>query len=79
MDHPLHQGEHQCLLTPLVPGKELCGQLPLPELGNAQRQRAHPRGQLPAAGAIAIPAAVVRPFVGRGLQLVRGLGLKNLV
>ena len=51
----------------------------LADLRNAQHERAHPCGQLPGAGAVAVPLAVRGALVGASLELLTHLGLEHLV
>ncbi len=51
----------------------------LADLGNVQRERAHPGGEFPGPGAVAVPLALRRALIRAGLQLLPGLCLEHLV
>jgi len=59
----LHQGQDQCLLTPLIPGKQLRGELAVPNPGHAEHGISHPCRQGTRIGSVAIPLAIISTFI----------------
>src|SRR5690606_10808926 len=65
VDHHLHQRQHQRLLAPLIPLKELRRKLTLTDLGHPQGKGADTGHQLPRLIAVAVAPALLRPLSSR--------------
>src|SRR5690606_38444261 len=79
VDHHLHEGQDERLLTALVPVKQLRGERAASDPGYTQFQRADTSLHLPLTIAIAIPRPFVRALKGRRFDVLTHLGLKHLV